>query len=574
MKNIYLAVICFVFCTGTVIGQDWDEIIKISASDRAIDDNFGYRISISGDYAIVGAYSEDEDASGGNTQSNAGSAYIFRNVGGTWSQVQKLVASDRANGDFFGASVSISGDYAIVGAMFEDEDASGGNTLSTAGSAYIFRNVGGTWSEVQKLVASDRAMSDNFGASVSISGDYAIVGAHYEDEDDSGGNTLNNAGSAYIFRNVGGTWSEVQKLDASDRAIGDFFGISVSISGDYAIVGAYFESEDASGGNTQASAGSAYIFRNVGGTWSEVQKIVASDRGNGDFFGASVSISGDYTIVGAESEDEDASGGNTQASAGSAYIFRNVGGTWSEVQKLVASDRAIDDIFGTSVSISGDYAIVGANQESEDASGGNTKSKSGSAYIFKNVGGTWSEVQKLVSSDRANDDEFGISVSISGDYAIVGAYLEDEDASGGNTFSGAGSAYIFGVSSIELSITNTSKLNDTDYSFDVSVVDVENTGFIEHGLVWSTSENPTIASNSGSTTLGTHVAGDFSYNSNATVTVGPGYYVRAYVTTASGTYYSAQVHFGVVPTLPEWGLIFLAGGFVLAGGWLVFKKMM
>ncbi len=574
MKNVFITIVCLVFCTGAAICQNWNEVIKACASDRANSDFFGNSVSISGDYAIVGAYAEAEDALGGNTLANAGSAYIYRNVGGTWSEVQKLVASDRAIDDRFGVSVSISGDYAIVGAESEDEDASGGNTLSNAGSVYIFKNNAGTWSEVQKLVASDRGESDNFGNSVSISGDYVIVSAIYEAEDASGGNTKSNAGSAYIFRNVGGTWSEVQKLVASDRHNSDYFGTSVSISGDYAIVGAYMEDEDASGGDGKSSAGSAYIFRNVGGTWSEVQKLVASDRHNSDFFGNSVSISGDYAIVGAYMEDEDVSGGNAIAEAGSAYIYRNIGGVWSEVQKLVASDRAIDDRFGNSVSISGDYAIVGAYMEDEDVSGGNTIAEAGSAYIYRNIGGTWSEVQKLVTSDRAIGDEFGYSVSISGDYTIVGAWREDEDASGGNTLAQAGSSYIFGVSPIGLTIANTSKLSDTDYSFDVSLIDVKNMGVTEHGIVWSTSENPTIASKSGSTTLGTHIAGDFSYNSNATVTVGPGYYVRAYATTASGTYYSDQVHFGVVPTLPEWGLIILAGGFVLAGGWLVFKKMM
>ncbi len=573
MKNIYITIICFIFFSSAAICQNWGEVIKACASDRAAADKFGNSVSISGNYAIVGASNEDEDASGGNTLAEAGSAYIFWNNNGTWTEVEKLVAPDRAAGDKFGCSVSISGDYAIVGAYTESEDVSGANTFSASGSAYIFRKVGGIWSVVQKIVASDRSVSDLFGYSVSISGDYAIVGAFGESEDASGGNTLANAGSAYIFWNDNGTWTEVEKLVASDRASSDGFGYSVSISGDYAIVGAMSEDEDASGGNTLANAGSAYMFWNDNGTWSEVEKLVASDRADSDNFGYSVSISGDYAIVAANNEDEDASGGNMLSSAGSAYIFWNDSGTWSEVEKLVASDRGAYDYFGCSVSISGDYAIVGAYTEDEDASGGNTLSGAGSAYIFWNDSGTWNEVKKLVTSDRAGFDNFGYSVSISGDYAIVGANNEDDDASGGNTLANAGSAYIFGVISNELSITNTSKLNDTDYSFDVSVVDVENTGFIEHGLVWSTSENPTIASNSGSTTLGTHVAGDFSYNSNATVTVGPGYYVRAYVTTASGTYYSAQVHFGVVPTLPEWGLIFLAGGFVLAGGWFMFRKM-
>ena len=185
-----------------------------------------------------------------------------RNGVGVWNEVQKLVASDRDSIDGFGNSVSISGDYALVGAFREDEDALDLNTLNQSGSAYIFeRNGVGVWNEAQKLVASDRDSIDSFGYHVSISGDYAIIGATGEDEDVSGLNTLLGAGSAYKFeRNVGGSWNEVQKLVASDRASGDFFGVSVAISDDYAIIGAVGEDEDTAGLNTLSFAGSVYIF--------------------------------------------------------------------------------------------------------------------------------------------------------------------------------------------------------------------------------------------------------------------------------------------------------------------------
>jgi hypothetical protein len=388
LQKLVLASLLLFLSIANVNAQNFNEIIKAVASDRGSNDNFGHSVAISGDYAIVGAVYEDEDISGGAMMSNTGSAYIFERDGsGNWNEVQKIVASDRAVNDNFGNSVSISGDYAIVGAHNEDEDASGGSTLSGAGSAYIFeRNGSGVWTEVQKIVASDRIYLDQFGYSVAISGDYTIVGAYSEDEDASGGSTLSSAGSAYIYeRNGSGAWNEVQKTVASDRAANDYFGYSVSISGGYAIVGAKFEDEDALGVNTLSDAGSAYIFeRNVSGVWTEVQKIVASDRGSGDFFGYSVSISGNYAIVGAIFEDEDASGGAMLSSAGSAYIFeRNGSGAWTEVQKIVASDRAGLDYFGYSVAISGGHTIVGAIFEDEDASGGSTLSGAGSAYIFE-----------------------------------------------------------------------------------------------------------------------------------------------------------------------------------------------
>ncbi|MEQ8623451.1 MAG: T9SS type A sorting domain-containing protein [Vicingaceae bacterium] len=444
----WMVLTLFFICNNSnhVIAQNWNQIIKTVPSDRGAADEFGFSVAISGDYAIVGAYLEDEDTTGGNTLSSAGAAYILKNISGTWTEVQKLVPSDRGAADEFGFSVAISGNYAIVGAIGEDEDTTGGNTLSSAGSAYIFRNNLGSWTEVQKLVASDRNFDDGFGYSVAITRDYAIIGARSEDQDTLGRNTIAQAGSAYIFENNTGTWSELQKIVASDRGIFDFFGSSVAISNDYAIVGAIYEDQDTSGGNTLADAGSAYIFKNNSGTWSQAQKLVASDRSSADYFGWSVAISGDFVIVGAIGEDHDTSGANAISDAGSAYIFSFSSGAWHEEQKLVASDRGANDNFGNSVAISGETAIVGAPLEDQDTSGANLLTEAGSAYIFKKSLGAWSEVQKIVASDREANDYFGYAVAISGDYVIVGARLEDEDTTGSNTRNSAGSAYIFNKS--------------------------------------------------------------------------------------------------------------------------------
>ncbi len=438
--SMLLVGLCLPFC---VQAQNWDQIIKSVASDRAADDNFGYSVAISGDYAIVGAYLEDEDAAGGAPLSAAGSAYIFKRTGTTWAQEAKIVASDRAADDNFGTSVAISGDYAIVGAYNEDENAAGGATASAAGSAYVFKRTGTTWAQEAKIVASDRAADDNFGISVAISGDYVLVGALFEDENAAGGATAGNAGSAYVFKRTGTTWAQEAKIVASDRATNDYFGRSVAISGDYAIVGAYNKNEDAAGGATASAAGSAYVFKRTGTTWAQEAKIVASDRATNDNFGVSVAISGDYAIVGAFREDENAAGGATELAAGSAYIFKRTVTTWAQEAKIVASDRASADNFGFSVAISGDYVAVGAYLEDENATGGATASNAGSAYVFKRTGTTWAQEAKIVASDRAASDRFGYSVAISGDYALVGAYQEDENAAEGATASAAGSAYFY-----------------------------------------------------------------------------------------------------------------------------------
>jgi hypothetical protein len=349
--------------------------------------------------AIVGANLDDDKGT------DSGSAYIFSpdDVNcSDWDQTAKLTASDGAASDYFGSSVSVSGDYAIVGAYLDDDK---GNE---SGSAYIFLRSGTSWSQQAKLTASDGAAYDNFGYSVSISGNYAIVGATGDD----------GKGSAYVFKRDGTTWSQQQKLTASDGANGDRFGYSVSISGDYAIAGAWGDDDNGS------SSGSAYIFKRVDTTWSPQAKLTALDGAVDDAFGYSVSISGDYAIVGAFYDDV-----NVMVDSGSAYIFLRSGTSWSQQPKLTASDGAAGDRFGYSVSISGDYAIVGAYLDDDNGS------SSGSAYILKRDGTNWSEEAKLTASDGAGSDRFGNSVSIGNGYIIVGAYGDD---------SFKGSAYMFG----------------------------------------------------------------------------------------------------------------------------------
>ncbi len=417
------------------VGDTLTVIVQMLLGDAS--DYFGRSVSISGDYAIVGAYLEDPSGT-----TNAGSAYIFKRSGTTWAQQQKITASDKQAYDYFGYSVSISGDYAIVGARGEDPSGT-----TNAGSAYIFKRSGTAWTQQQKITASDKQAYDRFGYSVSISGDYAIVGAYYEDPSGTA-----DAGSVYIFKRNGTTWSQQQKITASDKQADDYFGWSVSISGDYAIVGA--RGEDPS--NT-TGAGSAYIFKRSGTSWAQQQKITASDKQAHDYFGWSVSIDGDYAIVGAYYEDPS---GTTNA--GSAYIFKRSGTTWTQQQKINASDKQANDNFGRSVSISGDYAIVGAS--GEDPSG---TADAGSAYIFKRNGTTWPQQQKINASDKQAYDWFGTSVSISSDYAIVGAYREDPSGT-----TNAGSAYIFKRSGTTW--PQQQKINASNTcSFDITVIDAE-----------------------------------------------------------------------------------------------------
>jgi hypothetical protein len=332
------------------------------------------------------------------------------------AQETHLFASDGAGGDNFGLSVAISGDTAVVGACCDDT-AAGAN----AGSAYVFVRSGTSWSEQAHLFASDAAGGDQFGSSVAISGDTIVVGAIF---DATAGGSF-GGGSAYVFVRSGTSWSEQAHLFASDGAAQDFFGSSVAISGDSIIVGAFID--DTAGGT---NAGSTYVFVRNGTSWSEQAHLFASDAAADDHFGVSVAISGDTIVVGA-SNDTTAGGAN----AGSAYVFVRSGTNWSEQAHLFASDAAGDDGFGNfdQVAITGDTIVVGADSDNTAAG-----TEAGSAYVFVRSGTSWSQQAHLFASDAAAFDLFGGSVAISGDTIVVGAEF---DATAGGTH--AGSAYVF-----------------------------------------------------------------------------------------------------------------------------------
>ena len=409
------------------------DIAKLLAEDGAADDRFGWSVALSGDYAIVGAIGDTVNGA------NSGSAYVFRRTGpGTWDDGTKLlplepdgVTSDGDSGDQFGSSLAISGDYAIVGVSLDDDNG------TNSGSAYVFRRTGAnTWDSGTKLlplapdgVTSDGEADDQFGLSVSISGDYAIVGSPYDN---------GQAGSAYVFRRTGtNTWDAGTKLTASDGASNDRFGWSVAMSGDFAIVGAI--DDDDNGTNS----GSAYVFRRTGGTelntWDTGTKLlplapdgVTSDGAASDRFGWSVAIGGDYALVGAPNNDDN--GSNT----GSAYSFHRTGGTepntWDAGAKLLPMDVDGGDLLGESVAIGGDYAVVGAKSDNENGT------NAGSAYVFRRTGvNAWDAGSRLTPSDNTADDFLGRSVAVSGDFAIVSASNDDDNGSD------SGSAYEFSL---------------------------------------------------------------------------------------------------------------------------------
>ena len=388
-----------IFGVSTGYALTLNEAQKLLASDGAERDFFGNSVSISGDVAVIGAVRDDDN---GN---NSGSAYVYvRDGTGVWREQQKLTSSDGAVDDGFGRRVSLFEDAVVISTSVE--------------SAYVFVSDSvGVWHEQQKLTASDGASNVGFGNSVSLFGDTVVIGAA---GDDINGN---NFGSAYVFvRDGASVWREQQKLTASDGTADVFFGNSVSLFEDTAVIGAQSDGE--------FETGSAYVFvRDGTGLWSEQQKLTASDDFGFDNFGRSVSIDGDTIMIGSYRLD------NCDF-CGSVYVFlRTNTGVWREQQKLSASDGEINDQFGNSVSQSGKMAVIGAN------SNFNNGIESGSAYVFvRSSAGVWSEQQKLTASDGATFDFFGDSVSIFEDTVVIGAVFDDDNGSG------SGSTYVFEAS--------------------------------------------------------------------------------------------------------------------------------
>lgn len=369
-------------------------LIPREASDGLPDDQLGYSVSINGNYAIVGAYRKDVSG-----HANQGGAYIFFRNNGTWTQQAILISSDGLADDFFGWSVSMgdNADYAIVGAK---QATIGANAQQ--GAAYIFSRSGAVWTQLAKLTASDGAASDNFGQSVSMDADYVIIGA-------SG--YLSATGAAYIFQKGAG-WMTGQAFQAKLIAIGaltgDTFGSDVSISGDQVVVGAPgFDLTPAS-----QAWGACYIFARAGTVWTQKARII----GPGVFalFGSSVAIDGDYVLSGAPFY-------NSQKGQVHAF-YKGTGWVDNQAPQLIitASDAVTGDSFGTDVSLSNDQALIGA--PGFDFAPGTNQ---GAAYLYKRTGITWPFQRKFDDESKQSGENFGNTVSIDGFNIIFGIALKN-----------------------------------------------------------------------------------------------------------------------------------------------------
>ena len=386
----------------------WNPLVwleqKVTASDGTANSYFGSAAALNGSTALIGADGDN---------SFQGAAYLFTKSNGSWSQGQKLTASDGLPGDEFGYRVVLANDTLLVGAFTATV---GGN--ASQGAAYLFTESNGTWSESQKLTASDGGLFDNFGASVALDGSTLVVGANGATV---GGNAAQ--GAVYVFTESNGTWTQTQKLTANDGAAYDNFGLSVALKGSTILVGS---PQAAIGGN--AGQGALYVFAESNGTWTQVQKLTASDGAANSSFGESVALNGSTALIGANNATV-----NGHSFQGAAYIFSESNGTWSQVQKLTASDGAANSNFGSAVALNGSTALIGADGSTV---GGNTYQ--GKAYLFIESGGNWSQSDTFIASDGAVDDYFGAALAWDGVTALIST---PHPTIGGNSYQGA--AYFY-----------------------------------------------------------------------------------------------------------------------------------
>ena len=409
----------------SVMADQWltcrmPDYYKVAPLDYAAGDFFGRAVSISGDTAVIGKPYDSY------TGTFAGSAYIFQRNGAAWTEQARLTHPDPADYDFFGLSVAVDGDYAVVGMRGEDDMG------SASGATFIFKRDGLAWTQQDKLLAFDGMPSDYFGQSVSISGDTVLIGAPYDD--DRGG----SSGSAYVFVRNGTNWEFRDKLAASDGATGDFFGKAVAVSGSVAVIGAYHDDDNGT------NSGSAYIFArdSLTSEWVEQTKLLAPGVSIDAAFGTSVAVDGAHVVVGAPDGD------GLSPGTGCAYVFGRVGESWQQQARLTAPDGADGDLFGTSVAADNDIVLVGAN----------ANDTTGATYVFTRQGSNWTLHSKFTPPDSSAGDEFGCAVAADNDTALIGAHRNGDNADD------AGAAYFLQV--------NTSPTADIDVNNCVDPADL------------------------------------------------------------------------------------------------------
>lgn len=403
---------------------------------------------------------------------NSGAVYVYKRNGKNWSQEAYIKASNAGSSDEFGFKVSVSGDTLAVSTCYEDSNqttitngttaAPTNNSSANSGAVYVYSRTGNTWAQAAYIKAANNGSNDWFGYSLSVNGDTIAVGAIKEDSNQttitngttaSGINANTDSGAVYVYKRTSGTWAQEAYVKAANNGTNDYFGRSVSINGDSLAVGAIQEDSNqttvtngatAAADNLSTDSGAVYVYKRNGSIWAQEAFIKAANNGPLDSFGYSVSISGDSLAVGAIDEDSNqntitngttASADNSITASGAVYVYKRTGVNWNQEAYIKASNNISKTYvyFGESVSISGDTLAVGAPGENSDQSSitnGTTSStvagtNYGAVYVYKRTAGAWAQEAYIKSVNGATSlGAIGRTLSVSGDSIAVGSNYE------------------------------------------------------------------------------------------------------------------------------------------------------
>ncbi len=452
----------------------------IKASNTGAGDSLGHSVALSADgfTLAVGAHQEDSAARGiddgpaDNSAPEAGAVYVYTHDGKAWSQQAYVKPSNTGADDRFGWSVALSADGSTlaVGAPFEDSAATDidgdqeDDGAARSGAVYVFVRDGATWSQQAYLKAFNTDADDRFGTSLALSADGSLlaVGAPFEDgaatgiEGDHADNAASEAGAVYVFERSGAAWSQQAYVKASNTDKDDHFGISVAIAGDGALLAVGAEQEDSAAtgidgdqhDDTSANAGAVYVFERSSAAWSQQAYLKASNTGAEDRFGRVVAASADGSMLAVSAPGEASTatdldgdeGDNSARGAGAVYLFERDGDAWSQRAYVKATNTDQGDVFGTSLALSADGALlaVGAPDEDSAATGiegnqaDNAAGSSGAIYLFERSGATWDRTTYVKASNTGVGDAFGsgVAMSFDGTTLAVSACSEDSAAVG------------------------------------------------------------------------------------------------------------------------------------------------
>ena len=375
-------------------------ILEFQAPNPSNGDKYGRAVSIDRNTAVICA----DNAGGGDY------LYVYRLSGLAWQYEATLTVPNTETSLGTGEidRVCIVGDTIVAGSP---------GYSSSKGAVYVFERNGTQWGDPNILTASDGSNSDQFGRAVAYDGNKIVAGSSYNDD---------YRGAAYVFSRDGSSWSEDQKLIASDGesrtdrgypagSYGDRFGTAVAIDGDTIVIGARW---DQCSGPDNMFAGSAYVFDYNGTTWNEQDKLEDPDGEDNDNFGVSVSVSGDTVIAGAWKLDSNIPGDTS--SVGAVYVYEPNGTSWDRTAILKDPCNPDEHAYlGYDVEIDGGRIIAGAYRDTDNGS------RSGAALLFERNGDSWSDGERLAGDVSTTDDCFGYSVAIDGTNMLVGSPYYD-----------------------------------------------------------------------------------------------------------------------------------------------------